>query len=223
MPIAVPWLLPACRRACALGFAVHPATVEVSHGVASCRRRRVRAGISRRLRSLRRSLLASPSTSPSSRARAQLRDRDCDRGDLRRARGRGLGTGGLRHADQPRPAAADRAREAARDRVPRGYLGGRASKLRWQRRRFLGLRWPRLELLVPALGVLVLIVAGLYVIGDLGSGPAARVRVPRHVLPGEPRDRLGRARALAARGLARVVLASCPDLARWRHRRRRAS
>jgi cell division protein FtsW (lipid II flippase) len=48
------------------------------------------------------------------------------------------------------------------------YLGARAPKLRWQRARFLGLRWPRLELLVPALGVLVLIVSGLRVIGDLG-------------------------------------------------------
>jgi cell division protein FtsI/penicillin-binding protein 2/cell division protein FtsW (lipid II flippase) len=48
------------------------------------------------------------------------------------------------------------------------FLGARASKLRWQRRRVVGLRWPRLELMLPALGVLVLIVAGLYVIGDLG-------------------------------------------------------
>ncbi|MGE0868166.1 MAG: FtsW/RodA/SpoVE family cell cycle protein [Kofleriaceae bacterium] len=48
------------------------------------------------------------------------------------------------------------------------YLGARASKLRWQRRLVLGLRWPRLELLLPALGVLVLTIAGLYVIGDLG-------------------------------------------------------
>ncbi|MGE0546942.1 MAG: FtsW/RodA/SpoVE family cell cycle protein [Kofleriaceae bacterium] len=48
------------------------------------------------------------------------------------------------------------------------YLGARASKLRWQRRRVLGLRWPRVELLVPALGVLVLTIAGLFVIGDLG-------------------------------------------------------
>ncbi len=48
------------------------------------------------------------------------------------------------------------------------YLGPRAAKLRWQRQRVLGLRWPRLELLVPALLVLVAIVGGLYVIGDLG-------------------------------------------------------
>ncbi len=48
------------------------------------------------------------------------------------------------------------------------YLGARAPKLRWQRARFLGLRWPRLTLLVPAMGVLVAIVAGLRVIGDLG-------------------------------------------------------
>ncbi len=48
------------------------------------------------------------------------------------------------------------------------FLGARAAKLRWQRRRVLGLRWPRVELMVPAVGVLVLIGAGLYVIGDLG-------------------------------------------------------
>ncbi|HLL21301.1 MAG TPA: FtsW/RodA/SpoVE family cell cycle protein, partial [Kofleriaceae bacterium] len=48
------------------------------------------------------------------------------------------------------------------------YLGTRAPKLRWQRRRVLGLRWPRIELLAPAVAVLVAIIAGLYVIGDLG-------------------------------------------------------
>lgn len=48
------------------------------------------------------------------------------------------------------------------------YLGARAPKLRWHRRRVLGLRWPRLELLVPALLVLLGIIAGLRVIGDLG-------------------------------------------------------
>ena len=48
------------------------------------------------------------------------------------------------------------------------YLGARAPKLRWHRRKIIGLRWPRLDLLVPAVGVLLLIVAGLYVIGDLG-------------------------------------------------------
>jgi cell division protein FtsW (lipid II flippase) len=48
------------------------------------------------------------------------------------------------------------------------YLGARAPKLRWHRRRVLGLRWPRLDLLVPALLVLLGIIAGLRVIGDLG-------------------------------------------------------
>jgi len=49
-----------------------------------------------------------------------------------------------------------------------GFLGRRAAKLRWQRRRILGLRWPRLGLLVPGLLVLVGIVLGLFVVGDLG-------------------------------------------------------
>jgi cell division protein FtsW (lipid II flippase) len=48
------------------------------------------------------------------------------------------------------------------------YLGERAPKLRWHRRRFLRLRWPRLELLAPAIGVLVGILAGLRLVGDLG-------------------------------------------------------
>jgi cell division protein FtsW (lipid II flippase) len=48
------------------------------------------------------------------------------------------------------------------------YLGARASKLRWQRQRVLGLRWPRVELLVPALVALVGIVLGLKIVGDLG-------------------------------------------------------
>jgi len=48
------------------------------------------------------------------------------------------------------------------------YFGARAPKLRWQRQRFLRLRWPRMQLLVPAIVALLAIVAGLYVIGDLG-------------------------------------------------------
>ncbi len=48
------------------------------------------------------------------------------------------------------------------------YLGARAAKLRWQRQRILGLRWPRPVLLVPAVLVLLGIFAGLYLVGDLG-------------------------------------------------------
>ncbi len=48
------------------------------------------------------------------------------------------------------------------------HLGARASKLRWQRERILGLRWPRLTLLVPAVLVLLGIFAGLFLVGDLG-------------------------------------------------------
>lgn len=49
-----------------------------------------------------------------------------------------------------------------------GFLGARASKLRWQRSRGFGLRWPRLELMLPAFGVLIATFGGLYVVGDLG-------------------------------------------------------
>jgi len=48
------------------------------------------------------------------------------------------------------------------------YLGARAAKLRWQRRRALGLRWPRPVLLVPALAFLVATFSGLFLVGDLG-------------------------------------------------------
>jgi cell division protein FtsI/penicillin-binding protein 2/cell division protein FtsW (lipid II flippase) len=48
------------------------------------------------------------------------------------------------------------------------FLGRRAAKLRWHRRRVLGLRWPRLELMGPALVGLVAIVAALFVVNDLG-------------------------------------------------------
>lgn len=49
-----------------------------------------------------------------------------------------------------------------------GYLGPRAAKLRWQRRRLAGLRWPRPALLLPAVVALLFIFAGLFVVGDLG-------------------------------------------------------
>lgn len=48
------------------------------------------------------------------------------------------------------------------------YLGARAAKLRWQRQRILGLRWPRPALLVPAVLALLGIFAGLHLLGDLG-------------------------------------------------------
>lgn len=48
------------------------------------------------------------------------------------------------------------------------FLGSRASKLRWQRRRWLALSWPRPILLAPALGAMLIIFAGLFVVGDLG-------------------------------------------------------
>jgi cell division protein FtsW (lipid II flippase) len=48
------------------------------------------------------------------------------------------------------------------------YLGMRAAKLRWQRQRILGLRWPRPRLLIPAVLALLLTFVGLYAVGDLG-------------------------------------------------------
>src|SRR5690606_14046287 len=48
------------------------------------------------------------------------------------------------------------------------YLGRRAGKLRWQRARLAGLRWPRPALLVPALAGLIALFAGLFLVRDLG-------------------------------------------------------
>lgn len=48
------------------------------------------------------------------------------------------------------------------------FLGRRAAKLRWHRRRVLGLRWPRLGLMAPALAGLVALVGALFVVNDLG-------------------------------------------------------
>ena len=48
------------------------------------------------------------------------------------------------------------------------YLGLRASKLRWQRRRILLARWPRPILMIPAVAALLATYAGLFVVHDLG-------------------------------------------------------
>src|SRR6185436_13339443 len=167
-PIAVPWLVPAAVIAALFGLALHLATVEVVRGAAvaptgagfaqgfllGClaaaalmlapvdlaqAASRARTGLAVAIGAIFAALAIAGSGPPGSGTRINL--------------------GPVQPIELVKPLAV--AFLAA-------YLGARAPKLRWQRRRLLGLRWPRLELLVPALGVLLAIVAGLYVIGDLG-------------------------------------------------------
>jgi cell division protein FtsW (lipid II flippase) len=167
-PIAAPWLVPAVVLAALLGLVLHLATVEVSRGAAAeptgagfaqgfllgCLAAaglmlapidlaqaisRARVPIAVAIGAIFAALAVAGSGPPGSGTRINL--------------------GPIQPIELVKPLAV--AFLAA-------YLGARAPKLRWQRRRFLGLRWPRLELLVPAIGVLLAIVAGLKVIGDLG-------------------------------------------------------
>jgi peptidoglycan glycosyltransferase len=167
-PIAVPWLWPAALGACLLGLVIHHATVDV-------------AG----------ELVQVPTALPFAEGvlagcvlAAAVMVAPVDLGELvRRARlasaaaialiflalviagsgpagsGTRINLGGFQPIELVKPLAV---------LFLAAFLGARAAKLRWQRRRFLGLRWPRIDLLVPAVLVLVAIVAGLYVIGDLG-------------------------------------------------------
>ncbi|MBA3396779.1 MAG: FtsW/RodA/SpoVE family cell cycle protein [Deltaproteobacteria bacterium] len=167
-PIRVPWLLPATLAACLLGLVIHHATVEVSGGTVLLPSA---AGFAQGV------LLgcvigAVLLVLPVDLAELAIRARIpialtigaiflalAVLGSGPAGSGTRINLGPIQPIELVKPLAI---------LFLAAFLGARASKLRWQRRRFLGLRWPRLELLVPALLVLVLIVAGLYVIGDLG-------------------------------------------------------
>jgi cell division protein FtsW (lipid II flippase) len=167
-PITVPWLLPAAAAACLLGLVIHHATVETVGGSAV-----VPSAFGFAQGVLIGSVIA-----------AALLVVPVDLAELA-TRGRipiVVAIGGIFAA----LAVAGTGPAGSGTRINLGpiqpielvkplailflaaFLGSRAAKLRWQRRRFLGLRWPRLELLVPAVFALLAIVAGLYVIGDLG-------------------------------------------------------
>ncbi len=167
-PIAVPWLLPAALGACAIGFVVHCSTVEVRAGVVVLPSS---AGFAQGV------LVGCIAAAVVLLAPIDLAEL-ARRGQLALA----LAIGGLFVA----LAIAGTGPAGSGTRINLGpiqpiemvkplailflaaFLGRRAAKLRWQRVRVLGLRWPRLELLLPAIAALVMIVAGLYLIGDLG-------------------------------------------------------
>jgi cell division protein FtsW (lipid II flippase) len=167
-PVAVPWVLPAAVAATLFGFAVHLATVEVSGGVAEvpgaagfaqgflvgCL---AAAGIL--VVPLDLAQLASRAHVPIAIAIAAIL------GALAVAGAGPAGSGTRINLGPVQPIEAVKLLAIV---FLAAYLGARAPKLRWQRRRFLGLRWPRVELLVPAIAVLLGIVAGLRLVGDLG-------------------------------------------------------
>jgi cell division protein FtsW (lipid II flippase) len=168
LAIHVPWLLPAAIGASLLGFAVHLASIEVSRGAALVP---TGAGFAQGF------LVGSVAAAiilvtPVDLAEAAQRARTpiaiviaaifaalAVVGSGPAGTGTRINLGPLQPIELVKPLAVV---------FLAVYFGARAPKLRWQRRRVLGLRWPRLELMVPALGVLVMIVAGLYLIGDLG-------------------------------------------------------
>jgi cell division protein FtsW (lipid II flippase) len=167
-PILVPWLIPAALAACLVGFIIHHATVEVIAGAVllpsapgfaqgvliGC----VIAGL----------LLVVPVDLAELAVRARVPIALSIGGIFVALAIAGSGPAGSGTRINLGPIQPIELVKPLAILFLAAFLGARASKLRWQRRRFLGLRWPRLELLVPALLVLVLIIAGLYVIGDLG-------------------------------------------------------
>lgn len=167
-PLAVPWLLPAMVAASLFGLAIHLATVNASGGAAELPSGAsfalgffvgcvVASGILVAPQDL--ALLASRTRVPIALAIAATF------GALAVAGSGPAGSGTRINLGPVQPIEVIKVLAIA---FLAAYLGTRAPKLRWQRRRFLGLRWPRLVLLVPALAVLLGIVAGLRVIGDLG-------------------------------------------------------
>ena len=167
-PLAVPWLVPAAMAACSLGLVVHHATVEVAGGVvlapsaAGFAQGVLIGGVAG----------AAVIVAPVDLAELVVRARLvlaaaigvifaalAVAGSGPAGSGTRINLGPIQPIELVKPLAV---------LFLAAFLGARAAKLRWHRRRFLGLRWPRLELLVPALLVLVAIVAGLYLIGDLG-------------------------------------------------------
>ncbi len=168
LAIHVPWLVPAAIGASLLGFAVHLASIEVAQGAAVLP---TAAGFAQGF------LVGSVAAAiilvtPIDLAEAAQRARTpiaiiiaAIFGALAVAGSGPAGTGTRINLGPLQPIELVKPLAVVFLAV---YFGARAPKLRWQRRRVLGLRWPRLELMVPALGVLVMIVAGLYLIGDLG-------------------------------------------------------
>ncbi|MBA2538459.1 MAG: FtsW/RodA/SpoVE family cell cycle protein [Deltaproteobacteria bacterium] len=167
-PLTVPWLLPAMVAASLFGFVIHASTVEISRGVGlppsadgfaqgfmlGC------AGAAL--------LLVLPFDLAQLAARARVPLALAIGGIFAALAVAGSGPAGSGTRINLGPVQPIEIVKPLAVVFLAAYFGARAAKLRWHRQRFLGLRWPRVELLLPALGVLLGIIAGLYVIGDLG-------------------------------------------------------
>ena len=167
-PIVVAWLLPAVVFASLFGFAIHLSTVEVSRGVAVIP---TAAGFAQGFLIgclAAAAVLLAPVDFAELATRAQLPIAITIAAIFAALAVAGSGPAGSGTRINLGPVQPIEIVKPLAIAFLAAYLGTRAPKLRWQRRRVLGLRWPRLELLAPAVGVLVAIVGGLYVIGDLG-------------------------------------------------------
>jgi cell division protein FtsW (lipid II flippase) len=167
-PLVVPWLMPAVAIASLFGLAVHAATVEVAAGAAAMP---TAAGFAQGFLIgcvAAAGILAAPidlgelvarAYVPIAIAIAVIFAALAVFGSGPAGSGTRINLGPVQPIELVKPLAIA---------FLAGFLGARASKLRWQRRRILGLRWPRLGLLAPAVAALIAIVAALYVVGDLG-------------------------------------------------------
>jgi cell division protein FtsW (lipid II flippase) len=167
-PMAVPWLVPAAVFACLLGLALQLATVETSGNAVlaptgasfaqGCLLGAVLAG----------AILATPIDLVELARRSQLAVALAIAAIFVALAVAGTGPGGSGTRINLGPIQPIELVKLLAVVFLASFLGARAPELRWQRRRFLALRWPRLELLAPALVALLAIFGGLFVIGDLG-------------------------------------------------------
>ncbi|HEU0037010.1 MAG TPA: FtsW/RodA/SpoVE family cell cycle protein [Kofleriaceae bacterium] len=167
-PLVVPWILPAALAACVLGLVIHAATVELAGGrivvpSAAGFAQGVLVGCIAAA-----AVLVVPIDLAELATRARVPIALAIAGIFGALAVAGSGPAGSHTKINLGPLQPIELVKPLAILFLAAFFGARASKLRWQRRRILGLRWPRLELLVPATLVLVGIFGGLYVIGDLG-------------------------------------------------------
>ena len=167
-PLAVPSLLPAVVFACLLGLIVHHATVEVVGGVVRAPTAAAFAQGFLLAAVAAAAVLLAPVDVEQAATRLQLASAAVIGAIFVALAVAGSGPGGSGTRINLGPLQPIEAVKVLAVVFLAAFLGRRAAKLRWHRRKVLGMRWPRFELMVPALGVLVAIVGALFVVGDLG-------------------------------------------------------
>ncbi len=166
--IASGWLLPAMAAACSLGLTLQHATVEVVGGAALLPTARGFAQGFFLAACGGAAILVAPFDLEALARRAQLLAALCIAAIFAALALAGSGPGGSGTRINLGPVQPIEVVKLLTVLFLAAFLGRRAGKLRWHRRKLLGLRWPRLELMAPALAALVAIFAGLFVVGDLG-------------------------------------------------------